>query len=113
MPWFITAICSRKTMESLREKSPNRDPKFLPSRSRTFGFYNSYNEAYKAVEENRGSMEECVYDYIIMEYIEAGIHPMVHATDWWAWDTNERKWVYLPMDQWPIEFQGICNWALG
>ena len=90
-----------------------RNKKYIPNRSRTFGFYNTYNEAYKAVEENRGSMEECLYDYIVMEYIEPGIHPTVHATDWWVWNSNINKWQYLPQDNCPTEFVGICNWALG
>jgi hypothetical protein len=100
-------------MESLMEKSPNRDIKYLPSRSRTFGFYNFYTEAYKAIEENRGGMDECVYDYIILEYIEEGIHPMVHAVNWWMWNKTQNKWQYLSPDYYPKEFAGICNWALG
>lgn len=113
MPWFITAICKRETMESLLAKSPNRNPKYLPSRSRTFGFYNTYNEAYEAVDTNRGSMEECVYDYIVMEYIEPGIHSEVHSAQWWEWDTVNKKWKFLPDEDAPCEFAGICNWALG
>ena len=113
MPWFITAICSKKTMESLLGKSPNRNPKYLPSRNRTFGFYNTYNEAYQAIKENRGGLDECVYNYIIMEYIEPGIHPMVHATEWWEWDTKSNSWQYIPEREWPDEFIGLTNWALG
>lgn len=111
MPWFITAICTNQTMDALLKKAG--DKRFLPSRHRCFGFYNSYNEAYQAVEENRGSMEECVYDFIVVEYMEAGIHPMVHATDWWKWDITKNKWLYLSQEEWPPEFAGICNWALG
>jgi hypothetical protein len=113
MPWFITAICKRTTMESLLAKSPNRDPKYLPPRSRTFGFYNTYSEAYEAVKENYGNMEECVYDYIVMEYIEPGIHPMVHYVQWWEWDIEKNKWIFLSEEDAPKEFVGICNWALG
>jgi len=111
MPWFITSICSKETMKRLSEKE--KDHRFIPNRSRTFGFYNTYNEAYQAVKENRCDMAECLYDYIIMECIEPGIHPMVHAKDWWQWDTNTNSWQYLCERDWPEEFIGLCNWALG
>ncbi len=112
MPWFITAICSKETLDSLAKDHPTLK-QWIPSRKRTFGFYNTYNEAYEAIEENRGSMEECVYDYIIMEYIEPGIHPQVHSVQWWAWDIDKRCWKFLAEDDSPKEFFGICNWALG
>lgn len=85
---------------------------YIVPRSRTFGFYNTYNEAYKACEENRGSMEECLYDYLVMEYIEPGIHPMVHSELWWKWNTINRCWDCMHQEK-PEEFNGICNWALG
>ena len=108
MPWFITAVIAQETLKAREEKHGIRNE----PRSRTFGFYDTYNEAYKACEENRGSMEECLYDYLIMEYIETGIHPMVHAKLWWQWDLNNHKW--LPMfDREPTEYIGITNWALG
>jgi len=102
MPWFITSIAQKKTDFSARDR-----------KTRCFGFYNTYNEAFKAVEENRGNMEECLYDYIVMEYIEPGIHPMVHAEQWWQWDETIRRWRFLPDDEKPKQFIGICNWALG
>ena len=111
MPWFITAICSKKTMQSTAEKYQTL-PVYIP-RSRCFGFYNTYNEAYKAVEENRGSMCECLYDYIVMEYIEPGIHPMVHAVQWWAWNDASNKWDFLCQEDEPKEFRGTINFALG
>lgn len=111
MPWFITSICSQETMEKLREKLLPRI--YLPNKQRTFGFYNTYNEAYEAVKTNRGNMEECIYDYIVMEYIEPGIHPMVHSTQWWKWDIENNTWKFLADNETPKEFNGICNWALG
>ena len=83
MPWFITAICSKETMKRITENS-----RFIPNKSHTFGFYNYYNEAYQAVKENRCDIHECLYDYLIVEYIEPGIHPDVHSKEWWQWDTK-------------------------
>ena len=99
MPWFITAIAP---------KTPER-----PRQSRTFGFYNTYTEAYVACKENRGNMVECLYDYLIVEYIEPGIHPEVHLSVWWKWNEFERCWKYIFDEEAPKEFVGITNWALG
>lgn len=80
-------------------------------RSRTFGFYDHYNDANTAIRENRGNMEECLYDYLILEYIEQGIHPMVLKEEWWMWNTALNRWMELETK--PTEFAGIVNWALG
>jgi hypothetical protein len=108
MPWFITAILSKETLAHRAEKHGIRNE----PRSRTFGFYNTYNEAYVACDENRGSMCECLYDYLVMEYIEPGIHPMVHSELWWKWNDATYRWDCLHEEK-PQEFMGICNWALG
>lgn len=114
MPWFITSICGKETMEKMAKGYADIGKSHrLPSRKRTFGFYNSYNEAHRAVTENRCNLCECLYDYVVVEYIEEGIHPMVHAVDWWRWDQEKNRWIYLPQKDWPEEFQSICNWALG
>ena len=109
MPWFITAIAT--------ERDSIENPSLELKTKRTFGFYNTYNEAYKAVKENRSNMHECLYDFIVMEYIETGIHPTVFATEWWIWTRvdgyDKEEWVLLPEDQLPSEFNGITNWALG
>lgn len=105
MPWFITAIMSNETLK--------KRPFYKTCRSRTFGFYETYKEAYTACAENHGSMGECIYDYLIMEYIEPGIHSCVFSTQWWEWDAAMHNWAFLPEEYTPEEFQGITNWALG
>ena len=103
MPWFITSIISDDTL--------SRFPHYKSTRSRTFGFYNTFNEAYEAVMENRGNMVECLYSYLVMEYIEPGIHPMVHVEEWFKYEDFTKKWVLLSKK--PKEYEGIINWALG
>lgn len=103
MPWFITAVISNETLE--------RQPHYKSCRSRTFGFANDFNEAFQYIQENRGNMEECLYDYLVVEYIEKGIHPMVHVEQWFKWCTLTRKWTML-IDK-PKEASGTTNWALG
>lgn len=111
MPWFITAICDDETTKKVAERTPKNIT--VPNRFRCFGFFNTYNEAYKVVNENQGSMRECLYDYIVMEYIEPGIHPTVRATQWWVWDDQKNEWKFLPEGETPLEFRGFVNWALG
>ena len=54
MPWFITSIISAN---KIKDMVPSKS-----LRSRTFGFYNSYNDAYKAIRSNTGNMQESLYD---------------------------------------------------
>jgi hypothetical protein len=98
--WFITAIATSK--DSIKNPSLN------VRSHRTFGFYEHHWDAYKAVRDNVGSMHECLYDYIIIECIEEGIHPVVLQEEWYRWD--EKKWEATTK---PKEFKGIVNWALG
>jgi len=109
MPWFITSICKDETIKRMREQT--RDPRFVTSRSRTFGFYNTLDEAYKAVESNRCNLHECLYDYLVIEYIEPGIHPTVEKEYWWEWVAENNRWE--DGIEKPVEFIGVVNWALG
>lgn len=97
MPWFITAI--------------TKDGKS----QRTFGFFNHYYRAYEAIKKDEGSMCECLYDYIVMEYIEDGIHPQVHAEYWWEWWDQHQKWVpgYIGERPEPFRKSSLTNFALG
>jgi hypothetical protein len=107
MPWFITSLISNETITRRAEKHGIRNE----PRSRTFGFANSYNEAFDWIQKNMGNMEECLYEYLVVEYMEAGIHPWVHCEHWFRWCTLTRSW--RPIDEKPKEFVGITNWALG
>lgn len=103
MPWFLTSILSKETVEN--------NPHYKNLEQRTFGFYNHYYDAYKAVHENYGNMCECLYDYLVMEYIEEGIHPLSHKEEWFIFDTKLNRWVSL--EKCPLEFEGLTNFALG
>jgi hypothetical protein len=97
--WFITSIVK----ENFSPQSKNK---------RTFGFYEHYVDAYKAVKENRCNMCECLYDYIVIEYMEEGIHPEVHKEQWFKWDDHLNRWDMSEIDK-PNEFIGWVNWAIG
>lgn len=101
--YFITSIIGQQTLERL--------PQYKQLNSRTFGFYANHLEALVAINENRGNMEECLYDYIVLESIDEGIHPLVKSAEWWKWDTRIKAWIYIKDS--PKEYEHITNWALG
>lgn len=90
--WFITAILTQG------EKVPIH---------RTFGYYEDYWKAKNCVANNYGSMQECLYNYIVVEKIGEGIHALPETEEWYRWD---ERWV--PCEK-PMECEGIINWALG
>jgi hypothetical protein len=97
MPWFITAIYS-----NIRSKNDIR----------CFGFFNNYNDAYDAIVNNKGDLHEALYEYLVVEYIEQGIHPEIIIEKWWAWNMNMNEWIEL--EKRPFEFEKYgSNWALG
>ena len=98
MPWFITALVSKKSTE-------------ISGHHRCFGFYDTYNEVRRVVDQNRGNMQEGLYDYIVVEYIEPGIHPTVEVEHWWQWVEYNRRW--RDGIEKPEEFRGVVNFALG
>lgn len=95
--WFITSIVL-KTREQ-----------------HTFGFYSKYNDAIEAIKNNTGNMEECLYDTLVLEYIEEGIHSLSHLAEWFVWSprTPTQKKGWTPIEKCPDEFVGIINFALG
>ena len=101
--WFITAIHFK--VVAVHEKTGELKTKRV---TRTFGYYRDWNSAFAAVLENRGSMHECLYDFIVMEKIGEGIHASVTDEQWFNW--NGKKWI---MCQRPKEMVGTTNWAIG
>lgn len=75
---------------------------------RTFGYYHTLDEAFKAVEENRCNMQECLYNYLVVEGISEGIHPLVEKEHWYEWIDN--KW--MPCNK-PEFLKSTVNFALG
>lgn len=59
--------------------------------TRTFGYYNEFEEADQAVQENRLDMHEYLYKYIIVEHIGQGIHPWVKNKWWYKYNHETNK----------------------
>jgi hypothetical protein len=109
MPWFITSICSDEILDKLRREMSNQK---YERPQRTFGFFNTKEEVCNAIKNNFGNMEECFYDYIVLEYIEPGIHPTVHAIEWYKWSNIANRWFSIDK-KCPKEFEKLTNFALG
>lgn len=100
--YFITAIISEEHLTHV--------PFYQKLRSRTFGFFETFEKAHEAVTDNVGSLHECIYDYIVIEKIESGIHSLPIEEHWYEW--------CIPLNCWqptmkPNEFNGIINFAIG
>jgi hypothetical protein len=97
--WFITSIYLEAPKDN---ESPAR-----AETHRTFGYFSNAKEACQAVAENRCNMHECLYNYLVVENIGEGIHPLAEEEIWYKW---QDKWV--PCSK-PEALVGIINWALG
>lgn len=76
--------------------------------TRTFGYYNEFEEADQAVQENRLDMHEHLYRYIIVEEIGQGIHPWVENK--WRYKYNHDTNKFEPINNVDSVF---TNFALG
>lgn len=75
---------------------------------RTFGYFDTLEKACKAVTENHCNMQECLYNYLVVEGIKEGIHSLVEEEYWFCWEHNQWRVCEKP------EFlKGTVNFALG
>ena len=100
--WFITSIYLSKPENP---ESPAR-----AETKRTFGYYGDFAYARKAVEENRSNMHECLYNYLVIEKFNEGVHALAESEDWYQWDETKNGWKSIPK---PSFSEGLVNWAIG
>ncbi len=98
MNYFITSIYWEK-----RFPLPDKHS------SRTFGYYSTLEKAMKAVEGNLCNMQECLYNFLVIEEFVEGVHPICDTTYWYEW--KWQRWEQISNQ--PEQFNGIINWALG
>lgn len=77
---------------------------------RTFGYYSSPVEALEAVLQNKSNLQEGLYDYVVIEAMEEGIHPISVKEDWFNWDKELNTWKRCEK---PAEFKNTINFSLG
>ena len=90
--------------------SISMDDEYIRS-TRCFGFFDTLEKAVKAVEINQCDMEECYYDWIVIEEFSEGIHPRATKEIWYVWNKTEQKW--KPCERNKDFFGPLINFALG
>lgn len=75
---------------------------------RAFGYFEKEGKAREAVENNYGSIQECLYTHVVIERIDPGIHPVAVQVQWYEW--KEDAWKECIKPEWSY---GISNYALG
>ena len=78
--------------------------------SRTFGYYDSFEEADKMVKKNHCDMHETIYHYAVIEHVGIGIHSRRKGR--WFYKYDKTKGEFLPIKE-PEEFKHCYNIALG
>ena len=75
---------------------------------RCFGYYLAEYGAREAVKDNYGQMQECLYNFLVIEKIDQGIHAIAEVVRCYEW--RDDKWTEIP----PPKFsEGIYNYAIG
>lgn len=101
MSYFVTAIAYYPDIE--RYSEPWKV-------TRTFGHFSTQVEAELAVGENRCDMHEFLYNFIVVEELNYGIHPMGDQQTWFAWTDREFQWQKIDKPAWA---KGVLNWSVG
>ena len=76
--------------------------------TRTFGWFPDRQQAMKAVRDNQGSMQECLYQWMVIEAVPPGVHAEAKAIQWYRW--RKGRWTACPAPKWA---QGLVNFSMG
>lgn len=76
--------------------------------TRCFGYYKEFKYAERAVINNAFDMWETMYDYIVIEGVEEGVHPVSIAKGWYKYNQEKNEY-----EQIEVGHTGFCNYALG
>ena len=87
------------------------DPEWGTKGTRCFGYKKTFEEADQTVKENRCDINETIYDYAVIEFIEDGIH-QICLENRWFYKFNYEKRIYEAINK-PEEFRGFCNFSIG
>lgn len=64
---------------------------------RIFGYFFWFTFADQAVRENWSDIWETSYDWVVIEEVESGIHP-INEEEWW-YEYDIKKEGYFPIDK--------------
>jgi len=80
--------------------------------SRCFGYKKTFEEADLSVKENHCDINETIYDYAVIEFIEDGIHQICWNDKRWFYKFDYDKGIYEAIDE-PEEVKRLCNFSIG
>jgi hypothetical protein len=101
--YFITAMTN-----ILTEETKFNSDKAKQNSERCFGYYKEKEKAVNAVETNLYDMWETIYNYIVIENVEEGVHPFAKVVGWYKYNKELNK--YEPIK---IERTGFSNYSMG
>ena len=79
---------------------------------RVWGFYFTEEKARNAIVENIGNMQDCMYDYLVLERWPAeGVIAMADQEIWFCWNESSGGWQEIH-DK-PAFAKGVQCWAMG
>ena len=115
MSFFVTAIAYYPDDPEKRYDRPYKC-------THTFGHFPTLEDAQKAVASNQGGMDECLYNFLLIEEVAYGIYGRLISADlddpnkgewWYKWehpDGQEGHWVTMSKPDWS---NGTVGWSIG
>ena len=89
----------------------NDKSNLFPDRSqRCFGYFQTFEEAEKAVLNNSCDIWETIHEYAVIEKVEDGIHQYDFNPTWFKW--NLEKECYEKVEK-PDFTKGYIGWGIG
>lgn len=113
MSFFVTAIAYYPEDKEKKYDKPYKH-------TSTFGHWPDLEGAQKAVARNEGGMDECLYNYLVIEEVAYGVYGRIQLMDpdnpakgewWYKWeppDGQEGHWVPMDKPEWSL---GLISWA--
>ena len=80
--------------------------------SRCWGFYFCYAKALNAVERNIGGLDDCMFDYVVIEEHPEGVLRIATVKQWFKYKKvpDDVEWVEIDPPEWA---EGVSNWGIG
>ena len=91
-------------------ESELRKGKLVARHHRTPGIFLDLKNAQTAIIENACGIQDCSYNYAVIEEIQEGIYPFPIKEYWFKWSRKERK--YKPCNK-PAALRNIICFGIG
>ena len=102
--YFLTSLRITPSKHNIRTNThPSND-------NRCWGYYKDKEKAIQAATENWGDMEECYYEYLVIEHFSEGLITIAKEEIWYHWDIKLSRWVECKK---PEELKRVVNFGIG